>query len=99
MIHLFETALIPLLIAVAIGIVVGWWLYRRPATRTPIARPSEAAAPPPAPVEESIETPAAQAAEPLPPAAGPPDNLQTMKGVGPKLAARLNELGIMRFDQ
>jgi predicted flap endonuclease-1-like 5' DNA nuclease len=30
---------------------------------------------------------------------GPPDNLQTMKGVGPKLAAQLNQAGITRFDQ
>lgn len=30
---------------------------------------------------------------------GPPDNLQLLKGVGPKLAAQLNENGITRFDQ
>ena len=30
---------------------------------------------------------------------GPPDNLQLMKGVGPKLAAQLNALGISRYDQ
>lgn len=35
----------------------------------------------------------------LPGASGPPDNLETLKGVGPKLAARLNENGIIRFDQ
>src|SRR4051812_49152073 len=35
----------------------------------------------------------------LPGADGPPDNLQTMKGVGPKLAAQLNQAGITRFDQ
>jgi len=28
-----------------------------------------------------------------------PDNLQMLKGVGPRLVARLNELGITRFDQ
>jgi predicted flap endonuclease-1-like 5' DNA nuclease len=31
--------------------------------------------------------------------AGPADNLQQLKGVGPKFVARLNELGITRFDQ
>ncbi|HEX8379744.1 MAG TPA: hypothetical protein VF619_04230 [Allosphingosinicella sp.] len=31
--------------------------------------------------------------------AGPPDNLRLLKGVGPKLAAQLNEFGITRFDQ
>jgi predicted flap endonuclease-1-like 5' DNA nuclease len=31
--------------------------------------------------------------------AGPADNLQLLKGVGPKFVARLGELGIIRFDQ
>jgi len=35
----------------------------------------------------------------LPGASGPPDDLVRLKGVGPKLAAMLNERGITRFDQ
>ena len=35
----------------------------------------------------------------LPGASGPPDDLQLLKGVGPKLAAMLAERGILRFDQ
>lgn len=35
----------------------------------------------------------------LPGASGPPDDLIKLKGVGPKLAAMLNERGIRRFDQ
>lgn len=35
----------------------------------------------------------------LPGAAGPPDDLVRLKGVGPKLATMLNERGISRFDQ
>lgn len=35
----------------------------------------------------------------LPGAAGPPDDLTQLKGVGPKLAATLNALGISRFGQ
>ena len=35
----------------------------------------------------------------LPGASGPPDDLTRLKGVGPKFAALLNELGIVRFDQ
>jgi predicted flap endonuclease-1-like 5' DNA nuclease len=35
----------------------------------------------------------------LPGASGPPDDLTKLKGVGPKFAALLNELGIVRFDQ
>ena len=32
-------------------------------------------------------------------AGGPPDDLQRLKGVGPKLAGMLNDLGISRFEQ
>lgn len=35
----------------------------------------------------------------LPGAGGPPNDLQMLKGVGPRLAAQLNEAGITRFDQ
>ena len=35
----------------------------------------------------------------LPGATGGPDDLQKLKGVGPKMAAMLNERGIVRFDQ
>lgn len=35
----------------------------------------------------------------LPGASGPPDNLEKLKGVGPKLANMLNAMGIVRFDQ
>ena len=33
------------------------------------------------------------------PSDGPPDNLQALKGVGPKLAAQLNAAGITRYEQ
>jgi predicted flap endonuclease-1-like 5' DNA nuclease len=35
----------------------------------------------------------------LPGASGAPDDLGKLKGVGPKLIARLHELGVNRFDQ
>lgn len=35
----------------------------------------------------------------LPGASGPPDDLERLKGVGPKFAAMLSELGITRFEQ
>jgi predicted flap endonuclease-1-like 5' DNA nuclease len=35
----------------------------------------------------------------LPGASGPPDDLQRLKGVGPKFAEILNERGIIRFEQ
>lgn len=60
-----------------------------PAFRKP--EPAPAASPPP------------PAAEPAPPPAvstdGTADNLQLLKGVGPKLVALLQSLGITRFDQ
>ena len=37
--------------------------------------------------------------ENLPGASGPPDNLEQLKGVGPKFAEMLNARGIIRFDQ
>ena len=35
----------------------------------------------------------------LPGASGPPDELEKLKGVGPKFAALLNAVGIVRFEQ
>jgi predicted flap endonuclease-1-like 5' DNA nuclease len=35
----------------------------------------------------------------IPGPSGPPDNLQLLKGVGPKLAAQLNANGVTRYDQ
>jgi predicted flap endonuclease-1-like 5' DNA nuclease len=37
--------------------------------------------------------------ENLPGASGPPDDLQSLKGVGPKFAQMLNARGIVRYDQ
>jgi predicted flap endonuclease-1-like 5' DNA nuclease len=37
--------------------------------------------------------------ENLPGASGPPDDLTQLKGVGPKFARLLNDLGITRYDQ
>ncbi|MBW0144175.1 hypothetical protein [Sphingomicrobium clamense] len=41
----------------------------------------------------------AEVHENLPGAVGEPDDLRQLKGVGPKLAKTLNQMGIMRFDQ
>lgn len=42
---------------------------------------------------------AARVHDQLPGASGPPDDLLLLKGVGPKLAALLNERGLSRYDQ
>ena len=49
--------------------------------------------------ERPTTTIAEDAPAPTPVEAGPPDPLTTLKGLGPKAAARLNELGITRYDQ
>ena len=131
MMTVFEAYWVPILIAVAIGIAIAWWVFRRRADQPVVGdahRAGEAieAAPPAAPAPQP--KPAAPRADgfegnsivdqgaaattdvagqflgvevhgQLPGASGPPDNLQLLKGVGPKLAARLNENGIIRFDQ
>ncbi len=63
--------------------------------------PEPVAAPPPPPAAAPAAG-ATGAAAPLldiPAAVGPADDLTLLKGVGPKLNALLNSLGITRFDQ
>ena len=114
-----EYNLVPILIALLIGLIVGFWLFRARSSarrKDPVERiPSP---PPPQPrhdpVPDGHAIPDDYAAatkdiageflgvEAHPVAAGPagpPDHLQTLKGVGPKLAAQLNAAGITRFDQ
>ena len=47
----------------------------------------------------AVPPPAPAAAPVIAPAAGQPDNLALLKGVGPKLVALLASLGVTRFDQ
>lgn len=98
-----------------IGIIVGYLIFRPRqrvtlSSETPV-RPHMAA--PPARREgRGITDEAAAAASDvaghmlgsnvrgqLPGAGGTPDDLIKLKGVGPKLAAMLNERGLIRFDQ
>jgi len=125
---IFEAYTIPIIIALLIGIVVGWWAFRRRDDKVigDVHKAGEIIeAPPPAiPPAEPLPTRrdgaegnsvldqgvaattdvagqvlGVQVHGELPGASGPPDDLQTLKGVGPKLAALLNEQGISRFDQ
>ena len=73
---------------------------------TPPAAPPPAAAPPVAPPlsAQAQATPAAtapaEAASPFLPAPdGEPDDLSRFKGIGPKLSARLAELGVFHYRQ
>jgi predicted flap endonuclease-1-like 5' DNA nuclease len=114
---------IAIAIAVLIGLVIGWWIFRavRGKGRSAIAGgEAEASQPKQRLIRDGVDTiegrglademgAAARdvageilgvdAHVNLPSASGPPDNLQTLKGVGPKLAAQLNANGITRFDQ
>lgn len=114
-----QASLIPIVIAVLIGIVAGWWIFRAARKGGPAAKDMSEAkpgAPPPRPTDhkegKAVTDQAAAAtadvageilsvdAHPdIAGPSGPPDNLQTLKGVGPKLASQLNTLGLTRFDQ
>ena len=146
MMTVVDANLLPIILALVIGFVIGWWMFRRPRAGRDItidvdrtARPyldtpreppplatTETAVDPPRtrPIRDGIDTHerrgvadqgAAAATDvagqllgirahsELPGAAesegAAPDNLQMLKGVGPKLAQKLNENGIIRFDQ
>lgn len=136
MMSVIQANIVPILIAVLVGLLIGWWMWRRAPEKgaAEVAQErSEAVPPPAAPTAPAPVTavPSAPKPEPrreheghgiadqgvaattdvagqmlgvnvhaeLPGAGGPPDNLQLLKGVGPKLAAKLNEHGITRFAQ
>ncbi len=127
MMTVVEADLVPIIVALLIGIAIGWWMYRTGRTAsTGRGESSATVLPPPPPMERAdvagrdpmaregrgIADQGAAAtkddagqifgveAHPdIPGPSGPPDNLQILKGVGPKLALRLNENGIYRFDQ
>ena len=124
-----EANTVALLVALLIGIAVGWWIFRgvRRKGERPVRdeRPSDVVEAPRALDEErrvragsdgpegnglisqgtaatadvAGEVLGVQVHSELPGASGPPDNLEVMKGVGPKFVARLHENGIIRFDQ
>lgn len=115
MLDLVETYSVALIVALLIGVVAAFWAFRRAAPPAAgAARPPEVEAehrapipvqPDVAPFVPGVDTAVAEAVveaetpPPAPAAEGPPDDLQTLKGVGAKFAARLNELGVSRFDQ
>lgn len=75
---------------------------KREADARPVPPPAAAAAPQ-APAEApaaAAEAPPAAAASPFLPAPdGAPDDLSRIKGIGPKLSARLTELGVFHYAQ
>lgn len=100
MMNLAENNLVLLVVALVIGLLVALWVFRgrSGASDGPEgnALQDEFAA---ATQDVAGEILSVDAHPKIPDPRGPPDNLQLLKGVGPKLAAQLNELGITRFDQ
>jgi predicted flap endonuclease-1-like 5' DNA nuclease len=100
--------LILLVAAVLIGLAVALWAFRRSGTDSSLSSDrrsdgsegnglqDEFAA---ATQDVAGEILGVDAHPHIPGPSGPPDNLRLLKGVGPKLAAQLNEFGITRFDQ
>lgn len=93
-----------ILIALVIGAIVGWLIFR-PRQRVTLSdevplRPHMTA--PPAAKGNEVAGPG-RVGDPdvnaLPAASGPADDLNRLKGVGPKMVAILAERGITRFDQ
>lgn len=104
--------LVGLLIGLAVGYLVFRPRQRVTLSNDTPVRPHMAAAPPPLAAGQGIADEAARAtgdvagqilgtkvSAQLPGADGEPDNLEALKGVGPKLAALLNARGLTRFEQ
>ncbi len=134
MMTVIEANIIPIIIALVIGFVTGWWMFRYVrAGRNKVSfkkneRVDTAVAPPAPPVRpymrnrpirDGIDTVEGRGVTDEGAAAvvdvagevlgvrphkdvsgeGAPDDLQMLKGVGPKLAQKLNDNGITRFEQ
>ena len=139
MMTVIDANYLPLIIALLIGFVVGWWMFKRirsggtkqvprpDRSGDPLSmRPTEPPPPPVRPymrprlIRDGIDTEEGRgiadegaaamtdvagevlgvsAHSELPGASDPPDDLQMLKGVGPKLAQKLNQNGITRFEQ
>ena len=100
MLNVAENNLILIVVALVIGLAVALWIFRGRGRASDgpegNALPDEFAA---ATQDVAGEILGVDAHPNIPGPSGPPDNLQRLKGVGPKLAAQLNEFGITRFDQ
>jgi predicted flap endonuclease-1-like 5' DNA nuclease len=145
MMTVVDANILPIIIAVVIGFIIGWWMFRRSraaSARSVLDRDDRkqridppAEAPPPVrpymrgrPIRDGIDTverggtPRAAegrgvadegaaamrdvagevlgvSGETQHPSEQVADDLQMLKGVGPKLAQKLNENGIFRFEQ
>ena len=93
--------LILLVAALVIGLAIALWIFRGRSGRSADGPEGNALHDEFAAATQDVagEILGVDAHPKIPGPSGPPDNLQLLKGVGPKLAAQLNEFGITRFDQ
>lgn len=100
--------LILLVAALLIGLAVAFWAFRRKGTSASLTSDRRTDGPEGNGLQDEFaaatqdvagEILGVDAHPNIPGPSGPPDNLRLLKGVGPKLAAQLNEFGITRFDQ
>ena len=100
--------LILLVIALLIGLAVALWAFRRSGAGGNVTSDRRSDGPEGNGLQDEFaaatqdvagEILGVDAHPAIPGPSGPPDNLRLLKGVGPKLAAQLNEFGITRFDQ
>ena len=84
------------LLLLAVAVFVAFRLLGR----SNATRPPPAAAEAPGPAEHPAPAPAADTPSPyLPAPEGEADDLGRIKGIGPKLSARLKELGVFHYSQ
>lgn len=89
-----------LLVALAAFLHVAVGARRLEARRNARVAAEAAQAPPPAAAPAPDAPAGAAVPSPFLPAPdGPPDDLMAIKGIGPKLAARLSELGVFHYRQ
>ena len=100
--------LILIVIALLIGLAVALWAFRKSGGESKLTSDARTDGPEGNGLQDEFSAAARDVAgeilgvgahPDIPGPSGPPDDLRLMKGVGPKMAAQLNEFGITRFDQ
>src|SRR5688500_19438642 len=100
--------LILLVVALLIGLAVALWAFRKSGSGAGLSSDRRTDGPEGNGLQDEFaaatqdvagEILGVDAHPNIPGPSGPPDNLRLLKGVGPKLAAQLNEFGITRLDR
>lgn len=103
MFDLILANLLATILAMVIGLAIGWWIWgMSPSVEAHDEDYAEAEAGAFAPPEEpgmDAESDHAAGAPDIAPAVGESEDLTMINGIGPKLAALLQDLGVRRFDQ